>query len=137
MEVRASRAAATVGFGVRVGGWPHCWILDVPKYAWGDVVLTEEHGVDFIVERARVGRATWRLLGDAFQDEMNARQKEVGLKRDAWRTGENRIKRILGMEVCLLLVAAAGKPPDAVRGVITGWLGLRPPTRGSPLWSGC
>ena len=80
-------------------------------------------------ERVLVSREKWRMLADSARDDFNKRLKVAKLPAGRWSYGANRIDRLLGKELCVLLWAVEHAELGDVTAAVANWRGLRPEDR--------
>jgi len=94
-----------------------------PRYEPG-----EQAPVDQVL-RCLIDQRRWKIvatpLKNAFNERLKARKYRVG----RWETGENRVHRLLGRELCVLLWAIEQCDEDKIQAGVNAWLGLRPEER--------
>jgi hypothetical protein len=126
----------TVGFGVPDATDPHHMVVTIPR-GRDEPVLVAEHfgvranaeGMPDVVERVELGRSRWTAIADTLRRAFNERLKEKGITPSKWSTGDNKVERLLGKELCVLAWAIEKAPEDMVPVAITNWLGFRPEER--------
>src|SRR3954463_1779917 len=99
----------TEGFGAPVGVDPHHVCVDIPKGRSDRVRIIEKFGIragtaglpERIV-RVELDRAKWTAISDQVKRVFNERLKEKGIEGSRWVTGENKMDRLLGKELCVL-----------------------------------
>lgn len=114
-----SEKVKTVEFGApdRVGAY--VFRVDIPEARGAAVVIVEhygyeggERGIPLEEERVRLARATWSGIADAARQDFNERLKARKLATSRWKTGANRLDRLLGKELCVLAWAAEIARPE-------------------------
>jgi Protein of unknown function (DUF3780) len=137
--VTAKREAAkreTVGFGVPNEVDPHHMTVTIPR-GRSEPVLVVEHfglraevqGVPDEVERVELAREKWAAVAEELRRVLNERLKEKGLKTWRWEVGANKVERVLGKELCVLVWAIEKADLDKVPVAIKNWSGLKPEER--------
>ena len=81
------------------------------------------------VERCVIPVRRWRQVAAPLRNIFNERLKGRGYKVGRWETGDNRVHRLLGRELCVLLWAIEQCDEELVPAGINAWLGLRPEER--------
>jgi hypothetical protein len=82
-----------------------------------------------VVERAEVSRARWTAIAEPLRRAFNERLKEKGLSTSRWVVGPNKVERLLGKELCVLVWAIEKAHESMIPVAITNWSGLRPEER--------
>lgn len=129
-------ARATVGFGVPDATDPHHMVVTIPR-GKDDAIIVAEHfgvragleGMPDVVERAELSRSHWTAIAESLRRAFNERLKEKGLATSRWVVGDNKIERILGKELCVLVWAIEKAPEGVIPVALTNWGGLRPEER--------
>lgn len=135
MNVLASIRIDTDGFGAPKGVDPHVFEVHVPAGNSGKIRIVEHYGIAAgafgreSVERCELGRKTWGTIRDDLKRHLNERLKEKDLKIGAWKTGVNRLERLLGQELLVLAWAVEEAKEEVVPVAIRNWLALRPEER--------
>lgn len=125
-----------VDFGVPDAFGIHLFRVEIPKGRKAPVVIVEDYGylgeqegIPKEEERAVLERWVWSAIRDCARREFNGRLKAAGLKASRWRTGTNRVDRMLGRELCVLAWAAEQARPEEVPVICSKWQALRPEER--------
>lgn len=126
----------TVGFGVPDVTDPHHMVVTIPR-GRDEVILVAEHfgvranaeGMPDVVERVELSRGRWAAIAESLRRAFNERLKDKGITTSKWSTGDNKVERLLGKELCVLAWAVEKTPEDSIPVAITNWLGLRPEER--------
>ena len=100
------------------------------------VVITEDFGLrggaggvpDTIV-RCRVSRVAWSAIAEEGKRVLNQRLKEKKIATSRWSSGINKVERLLGRELCVLVWAVEASPKDLVPAAVRNWVALRPDER--------
>ena len=122
----------THGFGVPNDPLPHQFLVKIPVGRDGSVEVWEDFGAAGVgttaqkLCRAAVPRDTWRQVAEGMKGHLNRRLKTKDIKRSRFSTGENRIERILGRELCVLAWAIEDATPDEAAIAFTRWSSHRP-----------
>lgn len=92
---------------------------------------TEENAHLDQVIRCRVPAKLWRKVASPLKSALNERLKAKGYRQGRWESGDNRVHRLLGRELCVLLWAIDQLDPDddRVATAVNAWTGLRPEER--------
>lgn len=122
----------THGFGVPNDMAPHQFLVRIPTAKTDPVEVWEDFGAAAVgtaaqkLCRAAVPRDTWRQVAEGVKSHLNRRLKEKDLKGSRFATGENRVERILGRELCVLAWAIESATPDEAAIAFTRWSSHRP-----------
>ena len=122
----------THGFGVPNDMAPHQFLVRIPTAKTDPVEVWEDFGAAAVgtaaqkLCRAAVPRDTWRQVAEGVKSHLNRRLKEKDLKGSRFATGENRVERILGRELCVLTWAIESATPDEAAIAFTRWSSHRP-----------
>ncbi|MEP3665223.1 MAG: DUF3780 domain-containing protein [Roseibium sp.] len=122
----------TIGFGVKDKAWQGCFLLRVPKGRNDPIDLIEDFGISAGedepqgVARCSVDRHVWRSVADGVRTYLNRRLKAKKMKVGRFMVGENKIERLLGREVSVLLYALENCTVDEAPSVFQGWSDYRP-----------
>ena len=124
------------GFGAPSRSGAHVFAVRVPAATRQPVVVAECYGdggghggVPEEEVRVRLERSAWGGVRDAARRDFNARLKAAGLAVGRWSTGQVKLERILGQELCVLCWAAEGIDPDRLPVLCARWSALRPEER--------
>ena len=132
-----SKAARdTEGFGCPVGIDPHHLCVQVPVGRNDPVQIVEKFGIrggtdglpDEVV-RGELLRAKWTAIAEHVKRVFNQRLKEKGLATGKWVTGDNKLERLLGKELCVLAWAIESADESLVAVALKNWSGLKPEER--------
>lgn len=124
--------AITHGFGVPNDPLPHQFLVRIPAGRADPVEIWEDFGAAAVgttsqkLCRAAVSRDTWRQVAEGVKSHLNRRLKEKELKASRFNSGENRVERILGRELCVLVWAIQDATPDEAAIAFTRWSSHRP-----------
>ena len=88
----------------------------------------ENEHVDRVV-RCRIDSRRWRQVATPLRNAFNERLKSRKFKPGRWEVGENRVHRLLGREMCVLLWAIERCNEEKIPAAINAWIGLRPEER--------
>jgi len=122
----------THGFGVPNDPLPHQFLIRIPTGRADPVEVWEDFGAAAVgtaaqkLCRAAVPRDTWRQVADGVKSHLNRRLKEKDLKGSRFGSGDNRVERILGRELCVLAWAVEDATPDEAAIAFTRWSSHRP-----------
>lgn len=125
-----------VDFGAPSAYGAHLFRVEIPVGRTSEVEIIEAYGFDGSERgipaeeaRARLKREVWSGIAEVARKEFNARLKEAKLATSRWKTGPNRIDRILGKELCVLAWAAETATEAQVPIIAHKWAALRPEER--------
>lgn len=122
----------THGFGVPNDPLPHQFLVRIPAGRADPVEVWEDFGAAGVgtaaqkLCRVTVPRDTWRQVAEGVKGHLNRRLKEKDLKASRFNTGDNRVERILGRELCVLAWAIEDATPDEAAIAFTRWSSHRP-----------
>jgi hypothetical protein len=126
------------GFGAVVGEFgAHIFRVDIPATSSGDITITEdyglkggENGVPPKELRVVLPRRFWSAIAEASRKDFAARLKAKNLTSSRWTTGDNKVDRMLGKELCILAWAAEhANNVDECKAIAAKWAALRPEER--------
>lgn len=126
------------GFGAVVGEYgAHIFRVDVPATLKGDITITEdyglkggENGVPPKETRVILPRRFWSGIAETARRDFVARLKAKNLTASRWTTGDNKVDRMLGKELCVLAWAAEHAiSVDECKTIAAKWSALRPEER--------
>ena len=126
------------GFGAVVGDFgAHVFRVDVPVTLKGDITITEdyglkggENGVPPKETRVVLPRRFWSAIAESARKDFAARLKAKKLASSRWTTGDNKVDRMLGKELCVLAWAAEhASSVDECKAIAAKWAALRPEER--------
>jgi hypothetical protein len=134
MKAKTLVGKPTIGFGVPNVMDPHHFIVTIPKDHTRKVAITEDYGIqatigDGIVERCELSWHTWIAVAEEVQIEFNKRLREKRLPTSRWKTGENKVERLLGKELLVLAWAVEHADSSVIPKAIRNWMGLKPEER--------
>lgn len=127
-----SEKQITHGFGVPNDLAPHQFLVRVPTGRTDPVEVWEDFGAAALgtaaqkLCRVAIPRETWRQVAEGVKAHLNRRLKEKDLKASRFNTGDNRVERILGRELCVLAWAIEDATPDEAAIAFTRWSSHRP-----------
>jgi hypothetical protein len=130
-----ARFPETVGFGAPVGIDPHCIEVHVPPGNSGEIRIIEQYGVAAgafgqpIAERCSISRKRWYAIRDDVKRHFNERLKEKNVNSGSWKTGVNKVERLLGQELLVLCWAVEAAELALAPIAVRNWLALRPEER--------
>jgi hypothetical protein len=126
------------GFGAVVGEYgAHIFRVDVPVAIKDDITITEdyglkggENGVPPKEKRVVLPRRFWSGIAETARKDFAARLKAKKLTSSRWTTGDNKVDRMLGKELCVLAWAAEhASSVDECKAISAKWAALRPEER--------
>jgi hypothetical protein len=126
------------GFGAVVGEYgAHIFCVDVPAALRGDITITEdyglkggENGVPPKETRVVLPRRFWSGIAETARKDFASRLKAKKLSSSRWTTGDNKVDRMLGKELCVLAWAAEhANSVDECKAIAAKWSALRPEER--------
>jgi hypothetical protein len=134
--MRKRTPCPTIGFGCPCVRDPHHFVVDIPATRTADVSITEHygtraglHGNPEIAERCFLPRRLWAAIAESAREEFNRRLKENHLSTSRWRMGENKVERLLGKELLVLVWAIEQADLSVIPNAIRNWIGLKPEER--------
>ena len=126
------------GFGAVVGDYgAHIFRVNVPTTLGGDITITEdyglkggENGVPPYETRVALPRKFWSAIAETARKDFASRLKAKKLASSRWTTGENKVDRMLGKELCILAWASEhASSVDECKAIAAKWSALRPEER--------
>jgi hypothetical protein len=130
------------GFGVPESEIdPQHFIVRISENARTNVAVIEDFGISgpkldvqdnaYIdqIERCSIHPRRWRMVATPLKNTFNERLKSRKYRPGRWATGDNRVHRLLGREMSVLLWAVEQCDESLVPAAINAWLGLRPEER--------
>lgn len=124
-----------VDFGALDEYGAHVFYVEIPIARNADILITEDFGLIGGEDRscrelrARLSRQVWHGISEVARREFNERLKTKKLQVSRWKTGENRVDRLLGKELCVLAWAAEAADPEKYPVICSRWKALRPEER--------
>ena len=129
-------AQDVVGFGCPAVGWPHHIRVIIPAGRSGTVVVIEDFGIAGQtagdvdeVERCSLPRERWNLIADPLRREFNERLRAIDLPTSKWASGQNKVERILGLELLALAWPMSQADESDLAAILSSWQALRPEER--------
>lgn len=135
---RIKPADSFEGFGAVVGDFgAHIFRVEVPVTSSGNITITEdyglrggENGVPAKEVRVVLPRRFWSAISEVARKDFSARLKAKKLASSRWTTGDNKVDRMLGKELCVLAWAAEhASSVDECKAIAAKWVALRPEER--------
>jgi hypothetical protein len=126
------------GFGALVGDFgAHIFRVEVPVTLKDNITITEdyglrggENGVPPKEIRVVLPRRFWSAIAETARKDFAARLKAKKLASSRWTTGDNKVDRMLGKELCVLAWAAEhATSVDECKAIAAKWAALRPEER--------
>lgn len=126
----------TVGFGAPDHFGAYDFRVYIGESKTKDVSILEhygykggESGIPLEEERVRLSRTVWSAIAETARKDFNERLKVKKINTGRWKTGENRVDRLLGKELCVLAWAAEKAKPEELPVICSKWAALRPEER--------
>ncbi|MCY4358198.1 MAG: DUF3780 domain-containing protein [Gammaproteobacteria bacterium] len=125
----------TVGFGVPATSDPHHFNVVIPRANNGRVNISEYLGLQAsseefaVIDRVSLERQRWTAIRSELQRAFNARLKSHNLTSASWKTGDNKVDRLLGKELCVLAWAVECMEVEKIPVAIRNWHSLIPEER--------
>lgn len=124
------------GFGAAAFG-AHIFRVEIPVSAKGDITIIEdyglkggENGVPPREVRVVLPRRFWSAIAETARKDFVARLKAKKLASPRWTSGDNKVDRMLGKELCVLAWAAEhAKSVDECKAISAKWAALKPEER--------
>lgn len=118
---------ATVDFGVRDTPGQTWLTISIPNDRKTRIGITTHDPLsNRIMPEFRIDRDIWTVVAPRIEAYLNARLKSANLKASKFRPGENRVERLIGKEVMVLIYALQDAHPDQARKALMGWHDYRP-----------
>jgi len=130
----AKKKIPTLGFGVPASTDPHHYQVVIPA-GKGDIEIIEHLGMqqhqqsDEAILRATLNRSVWTAIKTSVQREFNARLKQHDMKISSFKTGDNKVERLLGKELCVLAWAVQDANKTQAQAAVRNWVGMKPEER--------
>ncbi|TXH01180.1 MAG: DUF3780 domain-containing protein [Rhodocyclaceae bacterium] len=124
------------GFGAAAYG-AHIFRVEIPVAAKDDVTIIEdygikggENGVPPRETRVVLPRRFWSAIAETARKDFSARLKAKRLSSPRWTTGDNKVDRMLGKELCVLAWAAEhASSVDECKVIAARWAAFKPEER--------
>lgn len=125
------------GFGATTAFGAHIFRVDIPAAAKGDIAIIEdyglkggENGVPPRETRVVLPRRFWSGIAETARKDFASRLKAKKLASPRWTTGDNKVDRMLGKELCVLAWAAEhANSVDDCKAIAAKWAALKPEER--------
>ena len=132
----AKPAELIEGFGAPAFG-AHIFRVEIPAAAKGDITIVEdyglkggENGVPPREARVVLPRRFWSAIAETARKDFAARLKAKKLTSPRWTTGDNKVDRMLGKELCVLAWAAEhASSVDECKVIAAAWAAFKPEER--------
>lgn len=124
------------GFGAATFG-AHIFHVEIPVSAKGAITVVEdyglkggENGVPSRETRVVLPRRFWSAIAETARKDFAARLKSKKLASPRWTTGDNKVDRMLGKELCVLVWAAEhANSADECKAIASKWAAFKPEER--------
>lgn len=131
-----NKKLTNVDFGAPEEFGAHLFQVSIPASKTGNVEIVEyygfkggEGGLPYEEMRVSLPRAIWAGIAEAARLDFNSRLKEKKMLTSRWKTGFNKIDRMLGKELCVLAWAAENAKMAQLPLICSKWSALRPEER--------
>ena len=136
-ETLVKAAPRYVGFGATDEFGAHVFKVIIPLAAKDDVTVIEdyglkggENGLPPCELRISLPRRFWSAVAETARKDFATRLKAKKLSTSRWTTGENKVDRLLGKELCILVWAAEhANSVDECKAIAARWAAFRPEER--------
>lgn len=136
-EKLVKAAPRYVGFGATDEFGAHVFKVIIPLAAKDDVTVIEdyglkggENGLPPCELRISLPRRFWSAVAETARKDFATRLKAKKLNTSRWTTGENKVDRLLGKELCVLVWAAEhANSVDECKAIAARWAAFRPEER--------
>jgi hypothetical protein len=130
----------TVDFGAPEKFGAHIYQVIIPEEKEElkkDVVKIVEHygfaggegGLPYETVRAIISKKLWSCIADAVRLDFNDRLKSIKTTTSRWKSGINKVDRLLGKELCILAWAVEQASEMQIITICRKWSALRPEER--------
>jgi Protein of unknown function (DUF3780) len=131
-----SKQIATIDFGAPEEFGAHLFQVIIPISKQEEVQILEyygfkggEGGLPDEELRVSLPRSVWSGLAEAARIDFNGRLKEKKMLTSRWKSGVNKVDRLLGKELCVLAWAAEKANSAQLPLICSKWTALRPEER--------
>jgi hypothetical protein len=125
-----------IDFGAPKEFGSHVFVVHIPASRNQAVTIEESYGysggdsgVPNKELRVILERSNWSQIAETTRRVFNHRLKQKKLLTSRWKTGDNKVDRLLGRELTVLAWAAERQPHDLLPVICTRWEALRPEER--------
>ena len=126
-----------VGFGATDAFGAHIFKVIIPMAAKDNVTVLEDYGLKggengLPPQELRIAlpRRFWSAVAETARKDFSTRLKAKKLNASRWTAGENKVDRLLGKELCVLVWAAEqAKSVDECKAIAARWAAFRPEER--------
>jgi len=123
-------------FGAPTSLGSHLFLVEIPTSRVEPVLIIEnygyrggERGIPEKETRAKLERPKWSQLADICRSHFNERLKAKKIPTGRWHTGSNKLAKLLGKELCVLIWACEHATLEQVPVICQRWVSLRPEER--------
>lgn len=131
-----SKKISTVDFGAPEEFGAHLFIVTIPPSKMMNVEILEyyglkggEGGLPYEEVRVILSRQIWSAISETARLDFNGRLKKEKMLTSRWKSGTNKIDRLLGKELCVLAWAVENASIEQIPGICSKWAALRPEER--------
>ena len=125
------------GFGATTSFGAHLFLVKIPTAANADINILEdyglrggENGVPPFELRVVLPRRFWSAIAETVRKDFSARLKAQKLPTSRWTTGDNKVDRMLGKELCVLAWGAEhASSVEECRALAARWTAFKPEER--------
>lgn len=114
----------------------HIFVVDIPISKANPVLITENYGyrggdrgIPEKEIRVELTRPIWSEISETARQDFNDRLKAKKLTTSRWKTGINKVDKLLGKELCILAWAAEKANFEQIPVICQRWVSLRPEER--------
>lgn len=125
-----------VDFGAPEEFGAHIFRVEIPASRDGEIRIIEDFGLKggdsglpYEEVRAVLSRKAWSAIAETARKNFNERLKSKKLLMGRWKPGTNKVDRLLGKELCILVWAAENADDEKYPVVCSKWVALRPEER--------
>lgn len=136
-QPKSDKTEQYLGFGAPGTYGAHLFRVDIPVALKDDIAIIEDYGVKggdngLPTHEVRVNlpRRYWSAISEAARKDFAVRLKAKKLPSSRWTSGDNKVDRMLGKELCVLAWAAEhAQSVDECKVIVAKWSALRPEER--------
>ena len=128
--------STTVDFAAPTEFGRHHFYVEIPTAPREAILIHEDYGFDGDEGRREtsecrviLARELWNKIRDDARRDFNARLKAKKQSTGTWNTGQVKLDRFLGRELCILAWAAEHATTQECAIICQKWLALRPEER--------